>query len=367
MEALYKEKGERFFAAANTEKGFLSYFEQIFFDGSLDRIYILKGGPGVGKSTFMKKAGQLAEEKGFTPEYFHCSSDPYSLDGVIIKEKGVCIIDGTSPHAIEPRLCGARDIIVDLGRAWDTKKLSEKVKEISEISKSKAECYKQCYSEFACKGVVDGCIENLVEGYVFEEKLEKCACRLYRSLFKSCRKKSGEKAKTRITTALSCKGKIRLSTFEDMADYCIFLKPPYVQSKIASKFIKTMEMLAKEEGYSYYISYNPQNPSMADGIYFCDIGVSVSIYDNALVASCDRCAKGCKIINCARFVDAKRIRATRPLRRFYAKLSQKLEGEALCSLAKAGSLHARLEEIYSSCTDYKKVEKITGEYLKQIF
>lgn len=45
-----------YYACANSARGFVS-----FFDGNikgLDKLYILKGGPGTGKSTLMKKIGR---------------------------------------------------------------------------------------------------------------------------------------------------------------------------------------------------------------------------------------------------------------------------------------------------------------------
>ena len=40
-----------FFAAANTEEGFYSIFESVFPPSALDKIFIIKGGPGTGKTT----------------------------------------------------------------------------------------------------------------------------------------------------------------------------------------------------------------------------------------------------------------------------------------------------------------------------
>ena len=71
-----------YFAGANTVQGFYSRFEEIPRD--CQRVYYIKGGPGVGKSTLMKRVAQRAQEKGLEAEIFHCSSDPDSLDGVAL-------------------------------------------------------------------------------------------------------------------------------------------------------------------------------------------------------------------------------------------------------------------------------------------
>lgn len=51
----------RMFAGANTSEGFVNFFGEILA-ANTNRVFIIKGGPGVGKSTFMKKTGQGAVE-----------------------------------------------------------------------------------------------------------------------------------------------------------------------------------------------------------------------------------------------------------------------------------------------------------------
>ncbi|MDR0294477.1 MAG: hypothetical protein LBH95_10055 [Oscillospiraceae bacterium] len=92
-----------FFLGANTPQGFASYYDQWLDLRRLNRLYIIKGTPGNGKSGFMRRvAGRLAE-KGYGNELILCSSDPKSLDGVYFPELGVAFADGTAPHVMEPR------------------------------------------------------------------------------------------------------------------------------------------------------------------------------------------------------------------------------------------------------------------------
>ena len=42
-----------YFAASNTGAGFVNYFDRIFLQD--ERVYILKGGPGTGKSYFLRQ------------------------------------------------------------------------------------------------------------------------------------------------------------------------------------------------------------------------------------------------------------------------------------------------------------------------
>lgn len=106
------------FPGGNTSKGFFSYYDHVLTQEKAKRIFILKGGPGVGKSTFMKKIAEGMCEKGFDVEYMHCSSDPDSLDGVVFPDLNIAILDGTAPHIVDPKNPGAVDEIINLGQFW---------------------------------------------------------------------------------------------------------------------------------------------------------------------------------------------------------------------------------------------------------
>ena len=88
----------KYFLGANTPSGFISRFDHLYDPDDGWFAYILKGGPGTGKSTLMKRAAKEACSAQIKTQLIYCSSDPYSLDAVIFPEIKVCIVDGTAPH-----------------------------------------------------------------------------------------------------------------------------------------------------------------------------------------------------------------------------------------------------------------------------
>ncbi len=88
-----------FFLGANSKDGFVSFYPHLSAEGR--RLYLIKGGPGCGKSTCIRK---LAEALGPAEEHIFCSSDPDSLDGAVLGE--LAILDGTAPHVAEPGFPG---------------------------------------------------------------------------------------------------------------------------------------------------------------------------------------------------------------------------------------------------------------------
>ncbi len=110
------------FPGGNTAQGFFSYYNYII-PNDANRIFILKGGPGVGKSTFMKQIGEKMTSNGYNIEYHHCSSDNNSLDGLVIQNSNIAFIDGTSPHIVDPKNPGCVDEIINLGQFWNQTQL----------------------------------------------------------------------------------------------------------------------------------------------------------------------------------------------------------------------------------------------------
>ena len=93
-----------FFLGANTPQGFVSRFDQLADPAGGWREFVIKGGPGTGKSTLMKRVAAAAEGRCEQIELIHCSSDADSLDGVILHDVKTSIADGTSPHAGVPNI-----------------------------------------------------------------------------------------------------------------------------------------------------------------------------------------------------------------------------------------------------------------------
>lgn len=109
----------QYFLGANSPTGFYSLYPELIQPERARTIYILKGGPGCGKSTLMRRVGARMEEEGLDTEYILCSGDPDSLDALLLPQLGVALVDGTAPHVVEPKYPGVVDRYVNMGDCYD--------------------------------------------------------------------------------------------------------------------------------------------------------------------------------------------------------------------------------------------------------
>ncbi len=189
-----KESYGRYFGAANTYSGFKSYFDEIFDPKNYNRIYVIKGGPGTGKSSLMKKILSQFSEKA-NSEAIYCSSDPNSLDGVIIENNGkrIALLDGTSPHETDAKVPGAVDEIINLGEFWDKEWLIPRKDRILDLNKEKKNEYKTAYKYLSIAGECSYSEKSIYkEEYNIEESRKKAlelAMNFERNSKKKCEKR----------------------------------------------------------------------------------------------------------------------------------------------------------------------------------
>ncbi len=98
---MIKGRVKMVFPGGNTCLRFYSFYDNII-EPDAKRIFVIKGGPGVGKSTFMRRIGEDLRDRSYDIECHRCSSDNDSLDAVVAPALGAALIDGTAPHVAVP-------------------------------------------------------------------------------------------------------------------------------------------------------------------------------------------------------------------------------------------------------------------------
>ena len=141
------------FPGNNSAEGFYSFYESGL--SAMDHVYILKGGPGTGKSSFMRHLGEAFRDRGFYIELWQCSSDNDSLDGVLIPAYKTAVVDGTAPHTLDPVYPGAREEILNLGEFWKNNALRKEKDAIVSLTDRISAAFDDAYKKLKTAGEWD--------------------------------------------------------------------------------------------------------------------------------------------------------------------------------------------------------------------
>lgn len=342
----------RYFAASNSAEGFKNYYPQVFMRA--DRLYIIKGGPGTGKSCFMKRFADKMGALGCAVEYYYCSSDPSSLDGVLVSGRGetVGMLDGTPPHTVEPLLPGVREEIINLGAFWSSELLRSEKREIFALNQKKSAAFERVYSYMRSCGNLRAVIDSLLEKAIKKEKMTSVAERLVQSL-----SLPGGEAEIipSLRRAVGMTGEVCLDSFEARAEKIYFVGELY---GVGQMFLLEIFKYLKKTMSHLRVSYDPISPCRIDGIFVEDNQTAFVLsqkYDDEAV--------GAGYINPKRFVDGEEIRAVRGEVRYAARIySDCLEG-AVHSLSIARVYHFVLEDIYKKAMDFAALSRFSADFI----
>ena len=348
-----KRNVRELFAAANSGKGFVSFYDEIFGGENIRRRYLIKGGPGTGKSTFMKRVAEAAENADLKVERFRCSSDPASLDGVIINS-AVAIIDSTAPHVQEASLAGARDVLLDLGAFWNEDGLYLEREKIEALSQKKKHAYSLAYRFLSSAMQSDVASRELVMPYVDKKRLVRVAKRLMRNISGG----EGYECKTGISKAIGMSGRCALDTYLSLAK-----KTVYIEEHYGIGYLALCEICeeARRKGCKISVSYEPLSPDFPDSVFFEE---SETLF--ILTANKKRGAVSLRRALDISSLSKREKNELKAKSRNAKRLSEALVLAATDELKAAGEAHFELEKIYRSNMDFSALNDYTEHLTERI-
>src|SRR5690625_1883864 len=161
---------KRFFGT-NTSEGIVNQIDNLI--SSLQTKIFLKGRAGTGKSYLMKRIMEKGIELGLDIEVYLCSLDPKSIDMIIVRELGFCILDSTYPHEYDN--IKEDDLLIDMYELAVKEGTEEKY--IDKVNE-----YKSVYKSEITKGInrlKETKSINQNKELLWEEKLEEKEIDLY--------------------------------------------------------------------------------------------------------------------------------------------------------------------------------------------
>lgn len=353
-----------FFGASNSGEGFVSYFDGIFRE-RCDRRLILKGGPGTGKSRTLYDIARRASDAGARIEYYFCSSDPDSLDGITAifpDGRTFGAQDATAPHAEEASLPGARDEIFDLGAFWNSERLSAERDEIERLNLEKSRAWSRAFGCLAAaqrlRLTALGMARTVIDGERFEKVAARAAGDARRSAAATevmselppLPPRRGGAVLRSPHRSLGMKGAVSLDGI-----YCgareIYVISDGILPGIGELFLTSVADAAVKSGMRCRISPDPLCP-----------GLCAAFVTGGVVYTADR-ADGLPVTGAAvhrvgirRFIDSSGLRSISGEYARISALSDSAVSAALSAMSDAARAHFALEEIYSAAMDFDAKE-----------
>ena len=364
---------ERYFLGSNTHSGFAGFYDEV--TDNINRVYLLKGGAGTGKSSLMKKVLKRGVELGYCCESWHCSGDPNSLDGVYIKDIDVAVIDATSPHAVEPKMPAVKDDIVNLLEYVDKDKLYKHREAIEKLSKCKKECYMLGYEHLNIgychlKQSMRIVASTMDRGAIIEKAREfahdilkemHCASAIIKTDFKGGfdgedlrHKEKKDRVEKRFCRAITPDGVV--AYFDHIEGKNLW----HIKGESASVdlFLKTVidtvvQHRKRDDGLPAMVFFNPLDSRIIDGLVIGDIAVhrEVGKAEGAMVYDL-RWYEG----------DFDKYAVSRGK----AKMKDEID-MAVDYFSKARSIHMGIEKYYISAMDFDGIDRRTECLIEEIF
>jgi hypothetical protein len=347
-----------YFAGANTPRGFFSYYGDIMpFDGTDKKIYI-KGGSGTGKSTLMRKTAGLFVKRGNFVEYFHCSNDAESLDGISITDLGIAVVDGTSPHPADPMLPGAVDEMFDASAFLDKAFIRESKAALTELLNEKKALYGRAYGYLGAAYEVYRLNERIYESALGNAALNAKSLELL-SIFAGASPPRHKAQNRRLFVAAITPEGVR-----SLAVTALKAERTYVLHGTGAmgifEILDTVQRTANLTGHDTVSFKSPLSPAQTGHLY-------VPALDTAFVSSnryheyaCDNAEN----IYVEELLNPAVLEKHTGELDYNSGIFDELLQKAIGTMAKAKEAHSQIEAVYSEAMDFKRMHRAYDKVLE---
>ena len=354
----HENRDLRFFLGANAPSGFVSHFDGLYNPEDGWRCYIIKGGPGTGKSGLMKQI--IGHTSELNHEIIHCSSDPDSLDGVIFPDKKMCIADGTAPHVIEPKYPGAVEIIVNLGDYWNQAGIAAHTQDIIKYTQLCSVLHQRSARLRAAAGTHIADNSRHCFDCVNYEKLQQYTKNVAAKEFSYGSGTGSDRL--RYLTGITPKKIVGFwENIENNYEKIYIIEDEF--GVVSKKFMSEIRNACHVKKLDIITCLCPMSvEDKVDHILIPSLSlafVTRNSWHNVPF-------KGTKTIHARRFTDEDVLRQNRQRFGFNRKASRELMKEAIALLAEAKAAHDVLESFYTPYMDFVAIQKRADALAKEI-
>lgn len=351
---------KNYFAGGNTPEGFYSFFHYLPYQA--EKVFILKGGPGTGKSTFMKNIAADLMKIDLDVEFHWCASDNNSLDGLLIPELKIAFFDGTTPHLIDPVFPGVVEEIINLDEFLDKESLKNNKNTIIHLTKSVRKHFQEAYSFLKAAKIVYHHWKKYYQSSQDMEKYHQLVHNLIKDNIKKGNFKPGQERHL-FGSAITPAGPVNF--LENLSEECnkrILIKGSPGTGK--SKLIESFCQEAAKYGYFILYLHCPLEPEQLDGAIIPELDTAL------LVGTPPHHLEGIKTtdttINLGETIDLNYIKQFNGEILDAERIYEDLMKRVYYFLKKARTLYNELESYYSNALNFAKIDKLREELTKKI-
>lgn len=348
---------KRLLPGSNTSIGFYSYFEYVIDQKEARKIYYFKGGPGVGKSYMMKKIGYEIIDRGMDVEFHHCAADPESIDAIVIPSIKVGIIDGTTPHAIDPRYPGVTGTIVNLDEFLNEEGLKRVKNSIIESTEDNKNIYIRIYKYFAAAKLIHDDIEWINSYSMNFNKVNEETDKLinkYLNIIGKINKLGRERHL--FGSSYTLKGRIdHAETFIGIMREIIYIKGDDGTGR--SELLKKLSSVALNKGYDVEIYHEPLVPEKIESIIIPELDLAFTTNNKF---------SNKKTVDLDMHIDDMRIKKYKEELKHSKTIFNRLLNDAFVYLGKTNDAHNKTEEYYAPNIFYKDLNRVRQNILEEI-
>ncbi|MBB3114016.1 energy-coupling factor transporter ATP-binding protein EcfA2 [Paenibacillus phyllosphaerae] len=348
------EQSSHYFARGNTARG-AHFLYNSAFDG-LDRIYVLNGPQGTGKSTVIRSLADNLLDKGQHVQFFHSPLRPDELDGIILTGLKIGLVDGRVCEGITE---SQADNIVyyDFGDAIDyDRHLLEHTKTIEDLGNKLERAYSQAYDTFlTALRIHDEWEKYYIESMDFK-KADQIAQDLIQALYTGRESDTPTVGRHLFFGAATPKGAFdHIQSLTSQLDRRIFIKGRPGSGK--STLLKKLAAAAEVKGIDVHVFHCGFDPNSLDMLIFPQLGTA--IFDSTAPHEYFPDRDGDEILDMYTLTmspgtdEAYASELAAIKERYSAKMK-----EATSLLAEAEAIDSQMKAYYVAATDYSIVDKL---------
>lgn len=350
----------RFFLGATTPKGFVGYANELYDADEGWQVYLIKSGPGTGKSTLMRRIYEQMNILSVETEILCCSSDPQSLDGVRCPTLKLCILDATAPHVVEPCYWGAVEQIVPLAVCMDETQLHAQTTSVLAATRRNRELHKQCRKYIQAASALLHENRHIGTAALNEHKVHRLAARIAGQEFES----TGNVGRQthRFLSAITPEGPITF--YETLQTLCPRIYSVEDSTGAASSMLLSdLAQRAQQAGIDTIVCPCPLAPD--DGpehLLLPTIGVAFTVSNTFHSVDFPVYRR----IHATRFMDNEQLHAKRQIQSFNRRAARELLEQAQALAAQAKTVHDEMEQYSIAAMDWEQARRM-GDRLVERF